>query len=215
MKHPANTKHLLLVHLEALLHMLWRRLSVFEFALMNMYFVVFVLHVLSCATVITRVEGARYRARRAPCTPPARGNSSLDDTPAIHAAIASCGEGGTIVIPQGSTYHLRTTLEFTGCEDCVMQLDGTLKASDDLAYWQGKRAIIHMSGIRSAKIFSSTGTGRIDGNGLAAWEKFSADKSYHRPTLHYIEKASSDILISNLKVINPPNGTYTGTPLVC
>jgi galacturan 1,4-alpha-galacturonidase len=161
--------------------------------------------------VILRHAEALQYLRRAVCTPPMGGNVSVDDTPAIRAALSPCGKGGTILIPQGNTYHLRTTLHFNGCENCALQLDGTLAASDDLAYWQGKRAIIHMSGVRGARIFSSTGTGKIDGNGLAAWDRFNSDKSYRRPTLHYIDRGSSDIVISDLNIENPPNVFFSAT----
>ncbi|PMD49720.1 glycoside hydrolase family 28 protein [Hyaloscypha bicolor E] len=74
-------------------------------------------------------------AKRATCTPATMGDDQLDDTPAIIAAIASCGSGGTIVIPAGTTYSLRTMLTFSGCVNCDFQLEGTLKASDDTTYW--------------------------------------------------------------------------------
>jgi galacturan 1,4-alpha-galacturonidase len=74
-------------------------------------------------------------AKRATCTPASLGNTQLDDTPAIKAAITSCGNGGTIVIPAAKTYSLRTTLDFAGCANCDFQIEGTLKASTDTAYW--------------------------------------------------------------------------------
>lgn len=163
------------------------------------------------ATVIASPSPVRLHreaaavAKRATCTPASAGSSSTDDVPAIAAAIASCGNGGTIVIPAGVTYAIRSTLNFTGCTGCIFNIEGTLKASDDLDFWEGETAIISMNGINTATIQSLTGTGVIDGNGQAAYDLFAVNSSYARPTLHYIDNASSHITIKNLKVKNPPN----------
>lgn len=142
--------------------------------------------------------------RRATCTPTSAGNEATDDTPAITEALASCGNGGIILIPAGKTYSIRTTLSFAGCKNCDFQIEGTLKASDDLDYWEGKRSIFQIESITGAKIHSLTGTGSIDGNGQAAYDRFATDSSYARPTLMYISK-STRITVDNLDFINAPN----------
>jgi galacturan 1,4-alpha-galacturonidase len=135
------------------------------------------------------------------CTPIAGNSVSKDDTPAIYATIQKCGNGGTIIIPTGKTYYLNTFLNFDGCKSCVLQLDGTLKASDDLTYWGGKTAILYLKDIPGLTI---TGTGVIDGNGQKAWDRFASDSSYRRPTLFYID-GGHDINMHGWKMINPPN----------
>ncbi|QSZ35256.1 hypothetical protein DSL72_008125 [Monilinia vaccinii-corymbosi] len=144
-------------------------------------------------------------ATRASCTVASAGNPGTDDVPAITAAIKSCGSGGVIQIPAGEEYAINSVVDFTGCVDCTLNIEGTLKVSNDLTYWDGKRAIFYMHGIKTATIQSVTGTGVIDGNGQAAYEYFAKNTSYARPTLHYIDGASSHITIQNLKVKNPPN----------
>jgi galacturan 1,4-alpha-galacturonidase len=104
-------------------------------------------------------------AKRATCTPASIGDTQQDDTPAIAAAIASCVNGGTIVIPAGKVYSLRTMLDFTGCVNCDFQLEGTLKSSTDTTYWSTQPAIIYFKSIVGAKFRSLTGTGLIDANG--------------------------------------------------
>lgn len=148
--------------------------------------------------------------KRAVCTPASAGNSGTDDVPAIESTIASCGNGGTIVIPAGTTYAIKSTLSFAGCNKCDFQIEGTLKASDDLAYWEGKTAIFLMSSITNAKIHSVTGTGLVDGNGQAAYDYFASNSSYARPTLWYIT-GSTGISISNLKFKNAPNVFHSAT----
>ena len=148
--------------------------------------------------------------QRAICTPTSANNAGTDDVPSIQAAITKCGAGGTIVIPAGTTYAIRTTLSFAGCANCDFQIEGTLKASGDVTYWGGKKAIFLMSGITTAKVRSLTGTGLIDGNGQAAYDKFASDSSYARPTLWYIT-GSTGITLTNLKFKNAPNVFHSAT----
>ena len=101
---------------------------------------------------------------RAICTP-ASGATSGDDAPAIAAAIKSCGAGGTIVLPAGVTYNLKTMLDFTGCVNCDFQIEGLLKASGDTTLWDGVKAMLYVGKIAGVKIRSLTGAGVIDGNG--------------------------------------------------
>lgn len=155
-------------------------------------------------TPINRHGGDHTIAKRAVCTPASAGDSSVDDVPAITAAIASCGNGGTIVIPAGLTYMVNSVLSFAGCINCDFQIEGTLKVSDDLTYWEGRKAIFYMSAITTAKVRSLTGTGVVDGNGQAAYDYFAVNSSYARPTLWYIT-GSTGISITNLKFKNAPN----------
>ena len=72
------------------------------------------------------------------CTPSSAGNSSIDDVPAISKALSTCGNGGTIIIPAGETFMIRSPLGFQNCSGCNFQIEGTLKVSDDLHYWRVK-----------------------------------------------------------------------------
>ncbi|KAF7595566.1 hypothetical protein BBP40_005601 [Aspergillus hancockii] len=141
---------------------------------------------------------------RAACTPTAGGSASADDVPAIHQAIASCGNGGTIVIPADTTYYLNSVLDFKGCTRCDFQVEGLIKFTSSTDYWEGKRAMISVSDIDGLKIRSLTGSGVIDGNGQEAWDRFAKDTSYKRPTLLYIT-GGSNIEVSGLRQKDPPN----------
>lgn len=111
--------------------------------------------------------------RASSCTPTAGGSSTVDDVPAIEAAIKAC-PSGTIVIPSGTTYHINSQLSFTGCVGCRFVLDGELSVSTDFSYWNGKGAVIYLKSIQGATI---TGSGTINGNGQASC-KFSKPFSY-------------------------------------
>ncbi|CAG8972355.1 hypothetical protein HYALB_00005023 [Hymenoscyphus albidus] len=140
----------------------------------------------------------------ATCTSKSAGKEGTDDVPAIVEAIKTCGKGGIIVLSAEQTYSIRSTLEFTGCSNCDFQIEGTMKVSNDLDYWGGKKAIINVGSITGAKIHSVTGSGLIDGNGQAAWDRFASDSSYGRPTLMVITK-SSGITVDKLRFVNAPN----------
>lgn len=114
-------------------------------------------------------KARHHHARASSCTPVAGGSSSIDDVPAITSAIASCGKGGTIVIPSGTTYNLKSTLDFAGCVDCDFQLEGTLKFSSSTSTWKGQTAMINIKNIDGLRFRSVTGSGVIDGNGQDAY----------------------------------------------
>lgn len=109
-----------------------------------------------------------FHARSSICTPTAGGSESTDDVPAITSAIQSCGDGGTIVIPSGSTYYLNSVLDFSGCSECDFQIEGLLKFSSSTSYWGGKTAMMNVEDIDGIKIRSVTGSGVVDGNGQDA-----------------------------------------------
>ncbi|KAF7318960.1 Extracellular exo-polygalacturonase [Mycena chlorophos] len=145
-----------------------------------------------------------YVAKRAACTPASANNIATDDVPSIAAAIKSCGNGGTIVIPAGQTYSIRSTLSFAGCVNCNFHVEGTLLLSNDTTFWNGKGSVYEVTSITGLHMQSVTGTGVIDGNGLPFWTLFSSNSSFARPTILTIT-SSRDVTISNLKFLNAPN----------
>ncbi|KAH6995546.1 family 28 glycoside hydrolase [Ilyonectria sp. MPI-CAGE-AT-0026] len=178
---------------------------------MFLFYVLSVCLGLAHAATITQadhqVSGLRERAST--CTPLAGGSSSIDDVPAIQSAIASCASG-TIVIPTGTTYYINSAFSFAGCSGCTFQIEGTLKVASNTDYWGGRQAIFLMSGINGAKVFSSTGSGVIDGNGQNAYDLFAADSTYKRPTLFYITN-SKNVVVQNLRFKNAPNVFHSVT----
>ncbi|KAL2128810.1 hypothetical protein VTI74DRAFT_8603 [Chaetomium olivicolor] len=155
-------------------------------------------------TLTDRSVPSRIQKRAATCTPTSAGTASVDDTPAIAAAFKECGNGGVIVFPSGVTYMLRSQLSFSGCVGCEVRFDGRLKASDDLSYWNNTRYMIEVRGVKGAKIHSPLGTGELDGNGQAAWDRFGEFEDLRRPILFDIE-GSTDIQISGVWFKNAQN----------
>lgn len=85
--------------------------------------------------------------KRATCVVKGAGDAGTDDVPAIHTALASCGSGGIIQLSAGVTYAIRSVLDFSACKSCQFQIEGTMKLSDDLAFWEGKTAALYVSGV--------------------------------------------------------------------
>ena len=143
------------------------------------------------------------RVKRSTCTPTSAGDKSVDDVPAIAKALSTCGNGGTIVIPAGEIFAIRTPLEFKDCNGCDIQIEGTLKVSDDLAFWEKKKAFFLLENIVGATFHSLTGSGLIDGSGQAYWDYFAHNNTFQRPLLLYIGNAS-DVVFTNFQWKNAP-----------
>ena len=138
------------------------------------------------------------------CTPSSAGNSSVDDVPAIMEALSICGNGGTIIIPAGETFMIGSPLDFGNCSACYFQIEGTLKVSDDLDYWEGKTAFFLLPNVTGANIWF------LDWIRIDWWEAgkhigttFASNKTYRRPLLLQMSNAS-DITFTNFKLKNAP-----------
>ena len=142
------------------------------------------------------------------CTPQSAGDTSIDDVPAISKALAECGNGGTIVIPTGKTFMIRTPLDFTNCSACTFQIEGTLKVSDDLDYWEGKGSFLLLENVHTATFHSLTGSGTIDGSGQKYWDYFASHKTYRRPVLVFLNNATN-IICTGIQLKNAPTMFFT------
>ncbi|CAK5275013.1 unnamed protein product [Mycena citricolor] len=148
--------------------------------------------------------GSQPTPVRTTCTPAAANDVGVDDVPAISAAFKACGTGGIVLIPPGSQYNLRSPLSLAGCVGCDWQIEGRLKMSGDVAFWEGVPSGIVISGIKGGMMHSLTGSGLVDGNGVPFWIEFAANSTYKRPTLVSIE-GSSGFTVSNLRFKDPAN----------
>jgi galacturan 1,4-alpha-galacturonidase len=119
-------------------------------------------------TALLTVRSIAAPAATSTCTvPPANGWEMVDDSPAINQAIADCGAGGTIIVPAGQLYSIRSQIDFTPCKACDFQLEGQFLVSrDQWQYWNGVGSIIKVAGVNGARIRSVTGKGGIDGNAV-------------------------------------------------
>lgn len=94
-------------------------------------------------------------------------------------------------------------LDFSSCDDCDFQLEGTLKLSSDINFWSMHPAIISVKDVSGLKFRSLTGSGVIDGNGQSSYDAF-AKSTFSRPTVFYIQR-SKNLDFNGFKIKNPPN----------
>ena len=138
------------------------------------------------------------------CTPSSARDKSIDDVPAIEKALSMCGDGGTIVISAGETFMIRSPLDFSNCSACDFQIEGTLKVSDELSYWEGRTTFFLWRKLARVTVRSLTGSGVIDGSGQAYWDYIASNKTYRRPSLLYFSNIS-DIVFANIQLKDAPN----------
>ena len=72
----------------------------------------------------------------------------FEGVPAISEALAKCENERTIVIPAGQIFTSRSPLYFNKCNSCDFQIEGPLKLSDDVDYWQTQQTVFHLGDIK-------------------------------------------------------------------
>jgi len=139
---------------------------------------------------------------RPTCILRSRGDELWDDGRDILTSTYNCHDGGVVVIPAGSTIMVRSALNLGWCRGCEIQIEGTLKTSNNYEYWNGRAEMIDLSGLNNVTIRSVTGQGLIDGNmaGMYLRDRWP-DRFSELPSLLHIRE-SSNISISNLKMKN-------------
>ncbi|KAF2266159.1 pectin lyase-like protein [Lojkania enalia] len=147
---------------------------------------------LACLFVISR--GLESKAQSTQCIPESGNSSLIDDSPVIGAALEACGEGGSVLIPAGRTYYILSTIDFSPCKSCELQLDGTLNISSNSTLWRGQPAIFQFPSVHDAKIYSASGSGLITSNSPGAQPVV--------PVFNIISSSSS-LVFTNLHIQNP------------
>lgn len=143
--------------------------------------------------------------KRAPCTVFSEGYEAIDDAPAINNAIKECGQGGIIILPAGQIFSVRTTIDFSSCRDCDVQLEGKILIASDWGAWNNTSGFISISGANGVKFRSLTGKGLIDGNAKAFYGRGRTTPSAYAEAIPVLVPIieSSNILVDGLTIINP------------
>ncbi|KAF2397357.1 glycoside hydrolase family 28 protein [Trichodelitschia bisporula] len=141
--------------------------------------------------------------------------SDTDDVSAeFLAGLKSANGGGLLVLEAGKTYVLGKKLDLTFLRDVYVRVDGEIKFTDDIPYWQAnhfyydfqKSITFWVWGGSDIKIF---GRGTINGNGQAWYDGFAGreildkENTYLRPILFMTDNATN-IEISGLRFLNSP-----------
>ncbi|KAF2739816.1 pectin lyase-like protein [Polyplosphaeria fusca] len=152
--------------------------------------------------------GASSPQPSVPCTitVQSKGYEVYDDAPAINSAIRNC-RSGTILLPEGQNFSIRSVVDFSPCLGCDIQLEGTLLMSDDWTAWVDKMAYIYSRGTRGLSIRSLTGKGVINGHAKGWYQRYHSftvpDRWEYQAPLFLIEN-SKDVKISNIRLENAP-----------
>lgn len=156
------------------------------------------------AVTLLAVSAAAVPADVNVCTVPANGFETIDDSPAINAALKECGSGGTIVLPADQFYSIFTPIDFSFCSGCDFQIEGTLiLAASQLSYYASYyRSVFTIANATDVRIRSVTGSGTIDGNALSYYQRTNWNPKLGGYPFVHITNSSSNIDISNLHFKN-------------
>ncbi|KAF1930471.1 glycoside hydrolase family 28 protein [Didymella exigua CBS 183.55] len=126
-------------------------------------------------------------ARTKTCTVKAGGNGK-DDSKNILKAIKKCNNGGHVVFPKDKNYTIGTALDLTFLKHIDLDIQGTIKFTNDTDYWQ-KNAFYHtfqnattffQIGGEDVKVY---GGGTLDGNGQVWYDLYAKNIYILRPIL--------------------------------
>ncbi|KAG9077996.1 hypothetical protein FRC06_008597, partial [Ceratobasidium sp. 370] len=175
---------------------------------------------------------AKTHAAPPTCIVPSNGNVNKSDTPAIISAFKTCGNGGRIVFSENKTYALNDLTIMTPCVGCHIELEGTLRLSDNITYWlknttdstnitdttypnlvyykfQDSVAYLVLKNWKHASFVSKTGKGLVDGMGQRWWDAAAGTQillpgTLRRPVLFALDGAYN-VTVDNIAMKNPAN----------
>ncbi|KAJ5112916.1 hypothetical protein N7456_001450 [Penicillium angulare] len=129
-------------------------------------------------------------------------------------AIHQANHGGRLLLEKGKTYMIGKKLDLTFLDDIEVQLEGQLKFTNNITYWQAnnfyysfqKSITFWRWGGQDIKIF---GKGTLDGNGQKWYDEFSGsqildpDNTFYRPILFLTENATR-VSVEGITQLNSP-----------
>jgi galacturan 1,4-alpha-galacturonidase len=126
-----------------------------------------------------------------------------DDAAAIQEAFDEAARIGgfktTIVIPENSTFTIRSEIEFADCRNCQINLNGKLNIVGTVKNWNN--AIISVRNMTQFTLDGSGGSGIIDAS------DFHFNHSTANPQSLFSFLDTSDVVVYSLSLKNAP-GTY-------
>ncbi|KAL2846860.1 putative exopolygalacturonase B [Aspergillus pseudoustus] len=128
--------------------------------------------------------------------------------------IRRANHGGRLLLQKGKKYVIGKRLDLTFLDNIEVQLDGELKFTDDVTYWQAnnfyydfqKSITFWRWGGRDIRIF---GKGTLNGNGQRWYNEFAgqeildSDNTYYRPILFLTENATR-VSVEGITQLNSP-----------
>ncbi|KAF2644171.1 glycoside hydrolase family 28 protein [Massarina eburnea CBS 473.64] len=129
-------------------------------------------------------------------------------------ALKKANHGGLVSLQKGKKYVIGKKLDLTFLNDVYVKLDGELKFTNNIKYWQAnnfyydfqKSITFWVWGGKDIKIY---GSGVLNGNGQAWWDAFSGaeildpNNKFYRPILFLTDNATN-IEVSGLHLKDSP-----------
>ncbi|KAJ5622769.1 hypothetical protein N7490_011374 [Penicillium lividum] len=128
--------------------------------------------------------------------------------------IKQANHGGRLLLEKGKTYVIGKKLDLSFLNDIEVQLEGEIKFTDDITYWQDnnfyysfqKSITFWVWGGQDIKIF---GKGTLNGNGQRWYNEFSGnqildpDNTFYRPILFLTDNATR-VTVEGITQLNSP-----------
>ncbi|KAF2098780.1 putative polygalacturonase [Rhizodiscina lignyota] len=132
-----------------------------------------------------------------------------DDSQNILSALKKCNNGGTVVFKPGTVYTIGKALDMTFLKSVDIDIQGTIKFTDDIVYWEGnsfKYAFQNQSSFFQigGKDVNVYGGGTLDGQGQPWWQALQTNASIVRPILFAVIGLEGGT-IADINLVNSPN----------
>ncbi|KAL5906094.1 hypothetical protein ACKVV1_010500 [Pyricularia oryzae] len=149
------------------------------------------------------------RDRSRVCRVTGSGSMERDDSQAILEAMHQCNDGGGVILEGKIT--VAKALDLTFLRRIDVAITGTIKFTDDVAYWAANSFKYPFQdscsfwkwGGEDVNIFGH-GVGEMDGSGQVWYNRFKTDKALLRPIL-FLTDGLHGARISGLRMLNPPS----------
>eukprot|EP00930_Biecheleria_cincta_P058225 TRINITY_DN44083_c0_g1_i1.p1 TRINITY_DN44083_c0_g1~~TRINITY_DN44083_c0_g1_i1.p1 ORF type:complete len:528 (-),score=79.84 TRINITY_DN44083_c0_g1_i1:162-1646(-) len=130
-------------------------------------------------------------------------NASLRNRDALTAALRASAFGDVVTIPAGKTYIMAGGGSCTGKVGVTLSIEGGLVADSDRQAWPADDHghALHFFTVNSARNFTVTGGGSINGNGMTWWDGFILGEVHSRPRM-FIFNDCVDLLFERLLLEN-------------
>ncbi|PWN46610.1 pectin lyase-like protein, partial [Violaceomyces palustris] len=149
-----------------------------------------------------------HQARRKTCVIQSNADPTKDDTPYILGALKDCNCGGKAVFEKDKVYTVGTAMDLTFLDDIDIDVQGTVKFTNDTDYWQKASFKFGFQNVTSFFKLGGSGVsiyggGTLDGNGQAWYDLYAKDIYILRPVLIGIDGLHSSS-IRDLKLRYSP-----------
>ncbi|ROV94827.1 hypothetical protein VPNG_09313 [Cytospora leucostoma] len=145
-----------------------------------------------------RLPVPTFAERNRTCTVETYGNGT-DDSDHILSAFHSCNNGGHVVFSKDTTYTIGTALNWTWLQSIDIDIQGTIKFTDDIDYWTDASFPFVFQNLTSYFLLGGDdvfiyGGGTLDGNGQAWYDAYAEDEYTVRPMLIGIDGLKNSVL---------------------